>query len=47
VIETETIFDGKMALVPQNEVGTVTAIDGNTATITLEDGRTVTARIIT
>jgi hypothetical protein len=46
VIETETIFDGKMAQVPQNEVGTVTAIDGNTATITLEDGRVVTARIL-
>ena len=46
-IETETIFDGKMAQVPQNEVGTVTAIDGNTATITLEDGRVVTARVIT
>jgi len=47
VTETEAIFDGKMAQVPQNEVGTVTAIDGNTATITLEDGRVVTARIIT
>jgi hypothetical protein len=44
--ETESIFDGKMMQVPKNEVGTVTAIDGNTATVLLEDGRTVTARIV-
>jgi len=48
-VETEAIFDAKMAAVPANEVGTVTAIDPvtSTATITLEDGRIVTARIIT
>jgi hypothetical protein len=46
VTETESIFDGKMAQVAVNEVGTVTSIDGNTAEVLLEDGRTVTARII-
>ena len=46
VLETESIFDGKMSQVAMNEVGTVTSIDGNTAEVLLEDGRTVTARII-
>lgn len=46
VSETESIFDAKMSQVPGNEVGIITEIDGYTATVTLEDGRTVTARIV-
>ncbi len=48
VSETEAIFDSKMSNVAGNDVGVVTAIndDGTEATITLEDGRVVTARIV-
>lgn len=46
--EAEALFDVKAASMPGNDVGTITAIndDGTEATVLLEDGRTVTARII-
>jgi len=44
--EADALFDAKAAAMPGNDVGTITAIDGNEATILLEDGRTVTARIV-
>jgi len=45
--EADALFDAKAAAMPGNEVGTVTEInDDGTATVLLEDGRTVTARII-
>jgi hypothetical protein len=46
--EAEAIFDAKASQIASNEVGTITDIadDGLTATITLEDGRVVTARVI-
>jgi len=46
--EAEALFDAKAAAMPGNDVGVVTAIDetSGTATVLLEDGRTVTARII-
>ncbi len=43
--EVESIFDAKVGQMAGNEVGTVVSIDGDmTATILLDDGRTVTAR---
>ena len=44
--ETESIFDAKMGQVAGNEVGTVTAIGDGTATVLLEDGRTVVVRMV-
>jgi hypothetical protein len=46
--EADALFDAKAAAMPGNDVGTITAIsdDGTEATVQLEDGRTVTARII-
>lgn len=46
--EADALFDAKAAAMPGNDVGSITAIsdDGTEATILLEDGRTVTARIV-
>jgi len=45
--ETESIFDAKMGQVAGNEVGTVTELNGDgTATVLLEDGRTVIVRVV-
>lgn len=46
--EADALFDAKAAAMPGNDVGTVTEIneEAGTATVLLEDGRTVTARIV-
>jgi hypothetical protein len=46
VSETEAVFDAKMGNIAGNEIGTIIAIDGNTATVEYEDGRTATVRIV-
>jgi hypothetical protein len=44
--EVGCIFDAKFGQMPGNEMGTVVAVDEstNTATVELDDGRTVEAR---
>jgi len=45
--EIESVFDAKMSQIPGNEIGTVQSLNGDgTATVLLEDGREIIARII-
>jgi len=46
VTETETIVDNKIETRPGPQIGTVTAIDGNTATVETERGDIIKARIV-
>jgi hypothetical protein len=43
--EVENIFDAKMSNIEGNEIGTIISIDGNTAVVEYEDGRTATVSI--
>jgi hypothetical protein len=46
VAETEAIVDSKISQIPGAQIGTMTSIDGQEGTATLEAGNVVTVRVV-
>ncbi len=46
IAETEAIVDSKISQIPGSQMGTMTSIDGQAGTVTLEAGNVVTVRVV-